>query len=342
MIESQLQDQFDVAVVVPTTLRQSLTRSILSIFNQSHKGRIQILIGVDKRNGDDSQLEKLKQICPDNIALTIVDLGYSTSKRHGGFYPNAYSGAIRTILSYAANSKYVAYLDDDDWWRADHIKELLNAIHGKDWAFSLRWFADKETGWLICKDEWDSLGPEKGINLERFGGFISPSNLMLNKNACHFVFPCWSLSPFEDGTGEDRIVFNELLKLKNYAGSNEYSCFYTIPEDVQHHEHHKKEFDQRGIGWIYQRAEIPSFQKLERTILFDIEAQKMPSKDLVDSLLSFSQYSIPALISKTQFARPNDDLEDLSKCLKNLNEILGPELKLSSCDFDLSLLSKRG
>lgn len=325
MNESQLQDQFDVAVVVPTTFRQSLTRSILSIFNQSYKGRIQILIGVDKRNGDDSQLEKLRQCCPDNIALTILDLGYSTSTRHGGFYPNAYSGAIRTILSYAANSKYVAYLDDDDWWRADHIKKLLNVIQGKDWAFSLRWFADKETGWLICRDEWDSLGPGKGINLKRFGGFISPSNLMLNKDACHFVFPFWSLSPFKDGSGEDRLVFNELLKLKNYEGSNEYSCFYAIPEDVQQHEHHKKEFDQRGINWIYQRAEIQKFQKLERAIQFDIEAKKIPSKDLVDSLLSFNRYSIPGLISRTQFTRPHDSSEDLSKYLKSLDQILGSE-----------------
>lgn len=324
MISSQLQDQFDVAVVVPTIFRESLTRCILSVFNQTYQGRIQILIGIDKNNGDYSQLENLKKSCPNNIALTILDLGYSTSIRHGGFYPNAYSGAIRTILSYAANSRYVAYLDDDDWWRIDHIEKLLNVIRGKSWAFSLRWFTDKETGWLICKDEWDSLGPGKGINLERFGGFIGPSNLILDKEACHFVFPFWSLAPFPEGTGEDRLVFNELLKIGNYAGSNEYSCFSGISEDVQHHEHHKNEFNQRGISWIYQRAHLPYFLNLEKQIQIDAKSQKIPSKALLDSLLGFNRYSIPGLIFKAQHEELSGNKESLNDCLQNLNEVLGP------------------
>jgi len=209
----------DVAVVIPTVLRPSLLRAVRSVFNQSLAGRIQILIGIDQRQGDAALLDALSRECPANVTLTILDLGYSTSRRHGGFYANYYSGALRTILSYAANSKYVAYLDDDDWWGRQHLSSLLSAIAHKDWAFSYRWMVDRETGWPICRDEWDSMGPEAGINQQRFGGFVSPSNLLLNKDTCHFILPYWSQSPFADGIGEDRLVFQELLKHPSWAST---------------------------------------------------------------------------------------------------------------------------
>lgn len=246
-----LQEQFNVAVIIPTTLRASLIKAVASVFHQDFKGRIQILIGIDIKEDELSIIEKLKNDCPSNMAITVLDLGYSTSIRHGGIYSNKYSGAIRTVLSYSANSKYVAYLDDDDYWDKEHITDLLTAIEGKDWAFSLRWFVDSETGKPICKDEWDSVGPGKGINLDRFGGFVAPSNLILNKYACHHIFPYWSLSPFPDGTGEDRLVFSALLKQTNFGATDKHTSYYTIPKDVQYHSHHLKEFKARNIEWIY-------------------------------------------------------------------------------------------
>jgi hypothetical protein len=263
-----LQKRFDVAVVVPTTLRGSLFRAVASVFDQDFRGRIQVLIGIDVPAGDPEVLQRLAARCPDNCSITAMDFGYSTSVAHGGVYPNRYSGALRTILSYAANSPYVAYLDDDDWWHPEHLTSLLAAIEGKDWAYSLRWFADAETGWPICEDEWDSLGPGKGINAEKFGGFVSTSNFLLNKHACHFVLPYWALSPFQDGTGEDRLVFAALLKLEKTGGaSNRHTCFYSIPSHVQRHEHHQTQFAARKIEWIYDRTLVAELASLEAEFL---------------------------------------------------------------------------
>jgi glycosyltransferase involved in cell wall biosynthesis len=321
----ELQNQFDVAVVIPTTLRSSLTKSIHSIFNQNYKGSIQILVGIDCKMGDKSQLDLLLQQCPKNMAITILDLGYSTSVRHGGVYSNRYSGAIRTILSYAANSKYVAYLDDDDWWRRDHIEKLMNVVVGKAWAFSLRWFVDKNSDWPICKDEWDSLGPGKGINQERFGGFVSPSNLILSKDACHFIFPYWALSPFEDGTGEDRLIFDALLKLNNHASSDAYTCFYAIPSDVQMHEHHKKEFDLRGIQWLYQSSILEQLNFLEAGVKSELKNEKVPSEELLKKLLAINQYSVNALIGYIRLAEINNDIASKNTYLEKLRDLVGPE-----------------
>ncbi len=261
-LSGQGQRLADVAVVIPTVMRASLLRAVRSVFDQSLDGRIQILIGIDQRQGDAALLDTLSRECPANVNLTILDLGYSTSRRHGGFYANHYSGSLRTILSYAANSKYVAYLDDDDWWGRQHLSSLLSAIADKDWAFSYRWMVDRETGWPICRDEWDSIGPEAGINQQRFGGFVSPSNLLINKDTCHFILPYWSLSPFADGTGEDRLVFKELLKHPSWAATGQYTCYYEIPREVQEHLHHAREFDARHISWIRDRTQIDTIVQL--------------------------------------------------------------------------------
>jgi hypothetical protein len=261
-MSADAQRQFDVAVVMPTILRPTLPRAVRSVFRQAVHGRIQLLIGIDQRQGDAACLDVLAGECPDHIGMTILDLGYSTSYRHGGVYPNHFGGALRTILSYAANSKRIAYLDDDDWWARDHLSGLLAAIEGKDWAFSYRWLVDSDTGWPICRDEWDSVGPGRGINQERYGGFISPSTLMLDKEVCHFVLPQWSLCAFPDGTGEDRLVFKALRKHAAWATSGKYSCFYEMPRDGHRQRHHARELIARDIGWIGNRRQIERIVRL--------------------------------------------------------------------------------
>ena len=256
------------AVVIPTVLRPSLLRAVRSVYGQDLKQRIQLLIGIDQRVSAEECLDTILRECPDHVALTILDLGHSTSVRHGGIYPNRYGGAIRTILSYAANSAYVAYLDDDDWWGHQHLSALLAAVVGKDWAFSHRWLVDPETGWPICRDEWDSLGPGRGIARERFGGFVSTSNLLLKKDACHFIFPAWSLSPFTDGSGEDILVFQKLMQQQHsWAASAEHSCFYELRREVQADAHHAREFAARGIRWIDQREQIGVIENLSAEAL---------------------------------------------------------------------------
>lgn len=250
------QDPADVAVVVQTILRPCLARAVRSVFSQDFNGRIHLLIGVDVHQGDASILSQLAGECPGHVTMTVVDPGYSTSRRHGGIYPNHYGGSLRTILSYLANSRQIAYLDDNDWYAGNHLAALSAAIAGKDWAWSGRWMVHPDIPLPICRDEWDSVGSRPGINAERFGGFVQPSGLMMDKEACHFVLPWWSLAAFPDGTGEDRMVFNELHKTLAGGATNQFTCFCTLSDHALHGEHHQREFSRRGLSWVVDAAQI--------------------------------------------------------------------------------------
>jgi hypothetical protein len=265
-----VQTPFDVAVVFQTLLRPSLVRAVRSVFRQDLKGRIQILIGIDKHQCDSSVLDELQRECPDNFFLTVIDLGYSTNLRYGGLY-SGYGGCLRTLLSYAANSKLVAYLDDDDWWAHNHLSSLVSAVAGKVWAFSYRWMVDQETAWPICRDEWDSLGPNRGINKDRFGGFVAPSNLIIDKDSCHFILPLWALAAFADGTGQDRMIFDALLKKHPWAATGKYTSYYELRRDHQQHAHHAREFAARNINWLRDRNLVDTIARLAEEAAIHLE-----------------------------------------------------------------------
>jgi len=230
-----LQPPFDVAVVIPTVLRPELARALRSVFIQDFAGRVQILVGVDQPQGDAALIEDLAPECPDRMQLTVLDPGYSTSVRHGGLYPNRFGGALRTVLTYLANSRRVAYLDDDNWWAPDHLSSLVAALEGVDWAYSERHFVEAATGEPICIDQWESVGPDAGLFQEKFGGFVDPSSLMIDKIACHDLAPLWSLAAFADGTGEDRLVFKTLKDQHRGRPTGRATSYYVIrPDDPMH------------------------------------------------------------------------------------------------------------
>jgi FkbM family methyltransferase len=227
---SQDAQQFQVAVVIPTILRSTLMEAVESVFAQRIDGPAQLLIGVDCPLGDPQILEEIQSRKPDNWHLSVFDPGYSTSVRHGGFHAAKDGGALRTILSYTANSRYVAYLDDDNAWSPDHLPSLLDAIRGFDWAYSHRWFADSETLEPLCEDTWESVGIGKGIFSDRLDGFVDPNTLLIDKLVCESVLPWWSI-PFPDdakGMSADRNVFQMLKSRYRGKGTLKATCYYRL------------------------------------------------------------------------------------------------------------------
>jgi glycosyltransferase involved in cell wall biosynthesis len=185
------QKVFHVSVVIPTIGRPALGDALECVFKQDIPGRIQVLVGFDIGGSVPEFLEPILERRPSNVSVVLLHLPYSTARRHGGPHMAPDGGALRTILSYMANSRYVAYLDDDNRWKPSHLRLLFHAIQGKAYAFAPRMLIDEDTGAVIGRDVWDSVGPNKGRMADR-GGFVDPSSLMVDKLAVGTHLGRWS------------------------------------------------------------------------------------------------------------------------------------------------------
>jgi hypothetical protein len=198
-------------------------------------------VGIDVVKGERAILDELRAECPERMALTVVDLGYSTSTRNGGYYPIWGGGALRTIMSYAANSRYLAYLDDDNWWAPNHLSSLRAVMDGHDWAFSYRWFVDPDTQEPLCPDRWESLGPGRGIYAKRYNGLVDTNCYMIDKLKCHWALPAWSIPHVHSnlterrGGAEDRSVFEVLHKKFKWACTEQATAYYVMVKDSGPH-----------------------------------------------------------------------------------------------------------
>lgn len=232
-----LQELFDAAVVIPTIGRPEVARAVRSVFDQRGVGRIQLLIGVDKPASDLWELIDLISVPPAHVVPVLFYPGYSTSVRHGGLHPARDGGVLRATLTLLANSRFVAYLDDDNWWAETHVSSLLTAIVGKHWAFALRRFVHPESARPVCVDDWESVGPGAGIFKEKFGGFVDPNCLMIDKLACWQCVQMWNIPLTGDpkAMSADRNVFACLLRHGQPGRTGEASAYYVLdPGDGLH------------------------------------------------------------------------------------------------------------
>ncbi len=225
-----------ISIVIATVCRPSLLRAVRSIFAQSYAGPLQILIGVDKDLT--GQADEIRQVLeaerPPDCSLLWIDPGYSTSVRHGGPHLCAFGGGLRSALTFLARHRWVMYLDDDDWLAPDHCQSIAEAMPGKDWAFAYCHYADGETSTALCPDLLESVGPGQGLYAAKFGGFVRPSGLTLDKISLAPVMALWSMAMFPTGDGEDRLIFSQ-IKDAPHACTGKATVYYSLdPHDSLH------------------------------------------------------------------------------------------------------------
>lgn len=269
----------DLALVIPTVCRKSLLRAVRSVYAQSGDLRLQILIGVDcDPHGRAAQLrEALSMEAPPGCRLTWIDPGYSTSERHGGVHASPFGGSLRSALTFLADAEHVMYLDDDDWLAPDHCRQALAAVEGVKWAFAYSIYADGETDEPLCVDEFESVGVDRGVFARRFGGFVRPSGLVINKLKLLHVVHLLSLTVREKGIIEDRIFFN-YLREQPHACTQKASVYYTLdPKDGMHP--YRVEFMRK------RNAAFGSARKTESVFGNDYFASN-PAVDLTSSSIS--------------------------------------------------------
>jgi hypothetical protein len=251
---ASLQEPADFAVVMPTVLRATITDAVQSVFDQRFDGTIQILIGIDAAANELARIEQFCRCIPDRQSVLLFYPGYSTSLRHGGLHATRDGGSLRTVLSYLANSRYIAYLDDDNWWSDDHLSTMHAVLSaGAEWAYALRWFVHPGSRQPICKDEWESVGPGIGC----FNGWVDPNCLAIDKIACEAVLRWWSIPQpnSAEARDADRNVFRILSTEFRGGPTNRHSVFYEIIETDPMHPYRLSAIGERRYYAAGKRSE---------------------------------------------------------------------------------------
>src|SRR5262249_753 len=106
---------------------------------------------------------------------------------------------------------------------------------GKDWAFTLRWFVDPETNEPLCVDRWESTGPGAGAFLKKFGGFVDPNCLMIDKLRCPAVPPLWSVPLKPRRPTADRPVFDPLRQSRSFGATGAATAYYVTNSHDENH-----------------------------------------------------------------------------------------------------------
>ncbi|CAA9500635.1 MAG: hypothetical protein AVDCRST_MAG39-1389 [uncultured Sphingomonadaceae bacterium] len=221
------QSPANVAVAIPTVLRPVLAQAVESVFAQRLSGRVQLLVGVDKPAPDDGLLDALLARRPPHVSAVTFRLPFSTSVRNGGLHKATDGGALRAIMSLAANAPFVAYLDDDNSWKSDHLAKLLAAIPGKAWAFAQRVLVEEGTWRELGVDTWDSVGVDRGRFAAR-GGFVDPNCLMVDKVACARALGRWAeTASGRAGMDADRWFF-EAIRRAPHGRVDDATVRYTV------------------------------------------------------------------------------------------------------------------
>jgi hypothetical protein len=221
-------DAAEISVLVRTVLRPTLARAVRSIYAQDFAGAVQIVLGVDAMPDPLGMIDQLRAECPARMEFTVFDLGYATSIGRGGLYGARSGGVLPVLLAYAARARRVIFLDDDNWAAPDHLSALAAALDGFDWAYTLRWFAAERTGRTLAVDQWESVGPAKGIFAKKLGGFVDLNCLMFDKLACHYDLPVLAVAPWPDGGGHDRLLFRALCAKHSVGWTGRPTVYYTI------------------------------------------------------------------------------------------------------------------
>lgn len=143
----------DSAIVIIATIgKPTLRRAVESVLNQTHEN-VRALVVVD---GPEFMWNAIHLSSveghTDTPRVQVVTLPQNTGAN--GYVCHRIYGAMPMLV----NQDYVFYLDDDNWYDPDHVKNCIKACkeNDLDWCFTLRNIY--QDGEYLCRDECESVG----------------------------------------------------------------------------------------------------------------------------------------------------------------------------------------
>jgi glycosyltransferase involved in cell wall biosynthesis len=148
----KLRIEKSVVVITPTIGSPKLADAITSVENQTY-GNLTHLVVIDGPQYFKQALQYMPVGTDDNSKLQIMTLPWNTGA-------NGFNGQrIYASVPHLIDADYIFFLDQDNWYKPDHVESLVDTIESKnlDFAFSLREVFTEDKSESIL-DNCESLG----------------------------------------------------------------------------------------------------------------------------------------------------------------------------------------
>lgn len=161
-----------ITIITPTTGNPHLAKAVQSVENQTYEN-IQYLVVIDGNKRFINTSEVLETIDCKRYETIVLPkaTGYDQYNGH----------RIYGAMTYIAEGEFLCFLDEDNWYEPNHIESLVETLHEKTWAYSLRKIVDQGNN-FICNDDCESLGKWKSVLNDHFvdvGCYILPKKIAL-------------------------------------------------------------------------------------------------------------------------------------------------------------------
>lgn len=202
-IQRNPQQIHTITVITATTGNDCLRTCIQSVQSQTIIGLTHMIV-IDGKEYENSARVIINEF-QDRRRIQVLVLSDNTGK--GGWNGHRIYGSVPYLVS----SDYVAFLDDDNIYRPDHLYSLLSSIttspvpaHG---AFSLRTVFDEHE---TCLDNCESLGTIRHSVLSTDDYFIDTSCMLIERQKAIHYGSMWN-KPFRSGGEEADRCFSRAL-----------------------------------------------------------------------------------------------------------------------------------
>ena len=218
-----------VTVITPTTGMETLAEAIKSVSTQNAE-HIIVVDGIQ-------YAERAVEIVTDNghpkLRIIIVPENTGNPPRHfnpeynGRFYGHRIYAAMANLV----NTKYIMFLDEDNWYGPNHVDSMVQLIENNnlDLAYLLRNVVDEE-GNFICEDNCDSLGvyPNyKHVPLVDMNCYCFKTEFLL-KIADIFQIPSYNC---------DRALYRKAVAMcsdyDKFGGTGRHTVNYRVTKEAQ-------------------------------------------------------------------------------------------------------------
>jgi hypothetical protein len=135
-----------------------------------------------------------------------------------------YGHRIYAAIGHLVNTDYVFLLDQDNWFDANHVSDLIDSVEKNDWdwSHSLRKIHDKDGNYL-CNDDCESIG-RWPIYLNDQAHLVDTSSYCIKREVMVAVGHAWHW-----GWGGDRRFLGVIAQhFSKWGTSGSYSLNYRL------------------------------------------------------------------------------------------------------------------